>query len=161
MPKDIPSVLNWRRIDDRITTSGQPTADQFAQICDLGVGAIINLAPSDNKGALINEADLIASLGLSYAYIPVDFSDPTDADFDQFCEAMRKFDGECVHVHCIYNARVTAFMTRYIREISGGDATAMVAIMDDIWRPGGVWADFLGDVTNRSLPNRYKGYEYD
>ena len=32
MPKDLPDILNWRRWDDRITLSGQPTEEQLAEI---------------------------------------------------------------------------------------------------------------------------------
>ena len=37
------SIYNWRRLDDRITTSGQPTEPQLADIHALGVRHIINL----------------------------------------------------------------------------------------------------------------------
>ena len=74
---------------------------------------------------------------------------------------VKKSMSDQIHIHCIYNARVTAFMTRYIRDVSGGDLAAMLVTMDGIWRPGGVWASFLGDAKNSDQPNRYKGYEYD
>lgn len=161
MPIDLPEILNWRRIDDLLTTSGQPSAEQFEQIKAIGITAIINLAPADSKDALPAESKIIGELGMQYAYVPVDFEAPTDADFEQFCAAMDRFSGDQIHIHCIYNARVTAFMTRYIRDVSGGDLAAMLVTMDGIWRPGGVWASFLGDAKNSDQPNRYKGYEYD
>lgn len=43
-PTDIPY---WRRLDSRITTSGQPSEAQLFAIRDLGVGLIINLNPSE------------------------------------------------------------------------------------------------------------------
>jgi hypothetical protein len=41
---DPETICNWRRVDDRITTSGQPTELQLADIRALGVRHIINLA---------------------------------------------------------------------------------------------------------------------
>ena len=34
------------------------------------------------------------------------------------------------------------------------------AMMDSIWRPGGVWAKFIGKDADIDQPNRYLGYEY-
>jgi hypothetical protein len=39
---DPETIYNWRRLDDRITTSGQPTEAQLADIHALGVRHIIN-----------------------------------------------------------------------------------------------------------------------
>lgn len=75
-------------MNDRITTSGQPTEDQLAEIRDLGVTRIINLGPHHNKGALVDEAGTVASLGMHYIYIPVEFENPTDKNFDDFRNAL-------------------------------------------------------------------------
>jgi len=32
--------------------------------------------------------------------------------------------------------------------------------MDSIWRPGGVWARFIGNEDAQEKPNQYAGYEY-
>src|ERR1700694_5387665 len=40
---DPETIYNWRRLDDRVTTSGQPTERQLADIHALGVRHIINL----------------------------------------------------------------------------------------------------------------------
>jgi len=79
--RDLPEVLNWRRLNDRITLSGQPTEEQLAEIRDLGVTHVINLGPHHNKGALEDEAGAVAALGMEYIYIPVEFDSPKDQDF--------------------------------------------------------------------------------
>ena len=157
---NLPEILNWRRVNERVTLSGQPTESQLADIRELGVTTIINLGPHSNKGALEDEAGAVAALGLRYVYIPVDFESPTDGDFSAFCAAMEEVGEEPVHVHCIYNARVSAFMFRYAQEGRGGSSEEARTLMDGIWRPGGVWAKFIGDDDAIKLPNRYKGYEY-
>jgi protein tyrosine phosphatase (PTP) superfamily phosphohydrolase (DUF442 family) len=158
--RDLPEVLNWRRLNSRITLSGQPTEAQLAKIKDMGVAQIINLGPHTNKGALPDEAGTVADLGMSYVYIPVDFENPAVEDFDKFCEAIERPDGETIHVHCIYNARVTAFFYRYAKMGKGGIESDAFALMDGIWRPGGVWATFVGNPADLEKPNRYAGYEY-
>jgi len=43
---------------------------------------------------------------MTYIHIPVDFQNPTDQDFDQFCAVMEQLKDVPVHVHCIANYRV-------------------------------------------------------
>ena len=81
---DLPEVLNWRRLTERITTSGQPSEKQLEDIRALGVTHIVNLGPHHNKGALEDEGGTVAKLGMTYVYIPVDFDDPSDEDFEIF-----------------------------------------------------------------------------
>ncbi|MEL7117236.1 MAG: protein tyrosine phosphatase family protein [Pseudomonadota bacterium] len=158
---DVTDILNFRRWDERTTLSGQPTEAELAVLKESGVRHVINLGPHDNKGALPDEAGSLTALDLNYVYIPVDFEAPTDEDYAAFCAAMERLEGMTLHVHCIYNARVSAFFYRYAKEGRGGDVDAAFALMDGIWRPGGVWADFIGDPGSRDLPNRFKGYDYE
>ncbi len=78
---DLPEIINWRRLNHRITLSGQPTGEQLSQIKELGVAHIVNPGPHTNKGALDDEAGTVEKLGMAYIYIPVDFNNPTDEDF--------------------------------------------------------------------------------
>jgi protein tyrosine phosphatase (PTP) superfamily phosphohydrolase (DUF442 family) len=158
--RDLPEVLNWRRLNNLITLSGQPTESQLSQIKELGVTHIINLGPHTNKGALPDEAGTVAKLGMIYVYIPVDFQNPTVADFNAFCEALATAKGQSIHVHCIYNARVSAFFYRYAQSGNGGSVDDAFALMDGIWRPGGVWANFIGNTADVEQPNRYAGDDY-
>jgi protein tyrosine phosphatase (PTP) superfamily phosphohydrolase (DUF442 family) len=158
--QDLPDVLNWRRLNNKISLSGQPTEAQLAEISKLGVSTIINLGPHSNKGALADEAGTVVGLGMAYVYIPVDFDNPTEKDFAAFCAALDKVRGQSIHVHCIYNARVTAFVYRYAQIGKGVTEDEAFALMDGIWRPGGVWAEFIGKKDDAALPNRYAGDDY-
>ena len=157
---DLTEILNWRRWNDRITLSGQPTEDELAAIQAQDVTHIVNLGPHSNKGALPDEPGTVAGLGMEYIYIPVDFENPTEDDWQTFCETLDRLDGNTIHVHCIYNARVSAFFYRYAKSGQGGSVDEAFTLMDGIWRPGGVWAQFIGDEASIELPNRYFGYEY-
>jgi protein tyrosine phosphatase (PTP) superfamily phosphohydrolase (DUF442 family) len=157
---NLPHILNWRRINARLTTSGQPTEDQLADIQSLGVTRILNLGPHHNKGALADEARTVAALGMTYTYIPVDFENPTDQNFKDFSFALETNPDEMIHVHCIYNARVSAFIYRYAKtgfDMSEADA---FATMESIWRPGDDWANFIDSPDAKGQPNRYAGDDY-
>lgn len=159
--QDLTEILNWRRIDDRITTSGQPTEAQMADLKSLGVTHIVNLGiHHDGKGALEDEPGTVAGLGMAYIYIPVDFENPTDADYRAFKQALAEHPKATIHVHCIYNARVSAFFYRYATDGMGMSLSDASANMDSIWRPGSDWADFIGNPGAAGQPNRYAGEDY-
>lgn len=157
---DLPHILNWRRLNDRITTSGQPSEAQLAEISALGVTHVINLGPHHNKGALADEPGTVTALGMNYIYIPVEFEAPTDKDFDTFCQALDKVKDEKVHVHCIYNARVSAFFFRYAKSNPSALAVDAQANMEGIWRPGNDWATFVENPDAIGKPNLYAGEDY-
>ncbi len=156
---DPAGILNWRRLDDRTTTSGQPSEDELAAIRDLGVANVINLALHSHERALADEAATVAALGMTYTHIPVAFDDPTEDDYQRFRAAFDAASGQPVHVHCIVNARVTAFFYRYRIEAGVSEADAR-AMMDSVWRPGGIWATFVGDTAAATQPHRFAGRDY-
>jgi uncharacterized protein (TIGR01244 family) len=140
---DPEAIYNWQRLDNRMTTSGQPTEKQLADIHALGVRHIVNLGLHTHEKALPDEAASVSRLGMTYIHIPVDFQNPTDDDFDRFCAVMEQLKEVPVHVHCIANYRVSAFFYRYRRDVLGvGEATAR-ADMEQIWHPENVWATFI------------------
>ena len=141
---DPETIYNWRRLDDRITTSGQPTESQLAEIHALGVRHVINLGLHSHEKALPDEAASVSGLGMAYIHIPVDFQNPTDRDFDQFCSVMKQLEEAPLHVHCIANYRVSAFVYRYRRDVLGMNETEARADMEEVWKPEGVWAAFVG-----------------
>lgn len=147
-------IYHWRRADVRLTTSGQPSEAELAQIKQLGVTYIVNLGLHEHERALEDETASVTDLGMVYMHIPVAFDAPTDADFERFCAIMDETKDEKVHVHCIANLRVTAFLYRYWRDVlSVGEQDAR-ALMDTVWQPGGVWARFIGDAASENLEHR-------
>ena len=157
---DPAGILNWVRLSDSITTSGQPSEAQLAEIRDLGVRHVVNLGLHTHERALPDEAASVAGLGMRYVHIPVAFDDPTEADFDRFAAVMAEIGDAPVHVHCILNARVSAFFHRYRRVVLGLDEGAARAAMEEVWRPGGVWAAFIGDEAAVTLDHQYAGRDY-
>jgi uncharacterized protein (TIGR01244 family) len=140
---DPETIYNWRRLDDRITTSGQPTEEQLADISALGVRHIVNLGLHSHETAPPDEAASVSRLGMTYIHIPVDFQNPTDQDFEQFGSVIEQLKDVPVHVHCIANARVLAFFYRYRRDVLGMDEAQARAEMEEVWKPNGVWVEFV------------------
>jgi len=140
---DPEDIYNWRRLDQRITTSGQPTEPQLADIQALGVRHVVNLGLHTHEKALPDEAASVSRLGMTYIHIPVDFQKPTDQDFERFCSVMDELNDVPVHVHCIANYRVSAFFYRYRRDVLGWNDAKARAEMEAIWHPEGVWAEFI------------------
>lgn len=157
---ELDHILNWRRFSPRLTTSGQPDERQLGEIRELGVTHIINLGLGHSEGALLSEPDVVADLGMTYIHIPVDFEAPTDQNFADFVSALDRHQGAHIHVHCIYNARVSAFFYRYAKTGADLSEDAAFAIMDSIWRPGDDWAAFIDMPEAKGRPNRYAGEDY-
>ena len=156
---DPDDILNWRRLDDRITSSGQPSEAQLAAVSALGVKHVVNLALHTHERALADEGATVAGLGMTYVHIPVEFDAPTEADYQRFRTAMAEAGDAPVHVHCIVNARVTAFLYRYRTEV-GMPETEARAMLESVWRPGGVWANFIGDESRVARPHEFAGRDY-
>jgi len=140
---DPESIYNWHRLDERLTTSGQPTEAQLADIHALGIGHVVNLGLHTHEMALPDEAASAAALGMTYIHIPVDFQNPTEADFTRFCDVMDELKDRPVHVHCIANYRVSAFLYRYRRDVVGMDEGRARADLEKLWQPTEVWAAFI------------------
>lgn len=142
-------IHNWLRLDDLTTTSGQPSENELAEIKALGVAHVINLALEDHEKSLADERGALESMDVEYIHIPVVFDSPTENDFARFCDTMEKLDGKKVHVHCIVNARVSAFFYRYRRDRLGWDEDRARTDMRKIWNPadwkdvGEPWVKFL------------------
>jgi protein tyrosine phosphatase (PTP) superfamily phosphohydrolase (DUF442 family) len=155
---DPSQIRSWRRLNPRITTSGQPTQEQLSEVQRLGVSFVVNLGLHTHEDALPDEARSVAALGMTYVHVPVEFDRPCEEDFRRFCTEMAEIGDASVHVHCIVNARVTAFMYRYQVEIMGVPEENARAFMNTVWRPGGVWASFIGDAAAVDRPHQWAGH---
>ena len=140
---EIEAIFNYVKINDQLSTSGQPTAEQFTAIRDAGFDSVINLLPSGHENALDTEGDVVRALGLDYTHIPVDFKSPTAQDFADFAAAMQANQGRRIWVHCAVNARVSVFVARYRHEVLGEPARTARVPIGQVWEPFGVWRAFL------------------
>ena len=142
--RDPTDIYNWRRLGPTLTTSGQPSEAQLGALAALGVERVINLALHTHEKALADETGAVAALGMTYVHIPVEFSRPTQADLHAFYEAMDAAERRTVHVHCIANYRVSAFLYRYRIDRLNWSPVDARPDLDAVWRPEGVWAALVG-----------------
>jgi len=137
-------TYNFLKISDDLATSGQPTEQQIRLMKEAGYQAVFNLAPSSVlENSLQTERTLLASLGMEYIHIPVDFSNPTEGNFEQFVSSMQARAGQKVWVHCAANARVSAFVYKYRCVVLGDNKHEAEEDLKKIWEPWGVWKAFI------------------
>lgn len=139
------SIFNYLPISSHLTTSGQPTAEQFKTIANNGFKLVINLAPHGAENALENEADIVTSLGMQYTNIPVDFDNPQQKDFEQFVAIMEASKGDKIWVHCAANMRVSCFVFLYRTTILGENSAQPEIDLKKIWEPFGKWQHLISE----------------
>lgn len=147
----IEQSYNFRRVDDRITTSGVVPKEVLEEMGNEGYGLMINLLPQGGRYSVPDEQVIMEGQKIDYVYIPVDFGAPTLEDFDAFTSAMQAAGERKVHIHCAANFRVSAFYSRYaVRQgrWSEAEAGAFVAgLWDPAENPG--WPEFIEAVRAR------------
>jgi protein tyrosine phosphatase (PTP) superfamily phosphohydrolase (DUF442 family) len=142
---DPTDIYNWRRLGDRLTTSGQPTEAQLRAIAALGADCVVNLGLHTHPKALADERASVTALGMDYVHQPVAFQNPTAEDLTAFCDLMDRLQDRTIHVHCIANWRVSAFLYRWRVDRLGWDRARARADLDAVWTPEGPWAAIVGD----------------
>jgi uncharacterized protein (TIGR01244 family) len=138
-------IYNYLKVNDRLITAGQPTAEQLKAAADEGFTAIINLVPGENQSALANEGSIVQALGLKYHHIPVDWAAPHDSDFAAFEQAMQSSADDKTLIHCAANFRVTAFYSLYALKHLGWTQAQAAEFRNTIWHGSDypVWESFI------------------
>jgi protein tyrosine phosphatase (PTP) superfamily phosphohydrolase (DUF442 family) len=146
---ELSHITNFVQLTPTVGTAGQPRAEYFADIAAAGYDIVINLAMADSDYALPNEGSLVASLGMTYIHLPVNFQTPRPADVARFIGLMRSLDeqksGHKILVHCVANLRVSAFMYHYLKLAKGySDYDARSPVFKK-WAPhmDDAWADLM------------------
>jgi len=139
-------MYNFASVNDNLSTSGQPTKEQFSAIKEAGFEMVINLADGSSERDIPEEADIVTGLDMSYHNIPVDWGNPTENDLNQFFTLMEANRDKKIFVHCIANYRVSAFTMLYRvikQDVKLSDAKAF---KDTVWNPEHVypvWDEFI------------------
>jgi protein tyrosine phosphatase (PTP) superfamily phosphohydrolase (DUF442 family) len=138
-------IYNFLQLNESLSSSGMPTAEQMQEVADAGVTVVINLALKTSQNALADEADIVGSLGMKYVHIPVQWDHPTQQNLADFFTAMDAHKDQKVHVHCQANYRATAFITLYRVLREGWKQEDAIPIMEKIWNPEDfpVWQKFI------------------
>ena len=143
---------NFRRISERLTTSGLVSAQQLSELHRDGYDAVINLLPDTLEYAVTDEARIVRDQGLDYVYIPVDFDAPTHADLEAFMHALTARAGQKIHVHCAANYRVSAFYSLYAQRNGLCTEDEANDFVQDVWNPAEhpPWMEFIADERART-----------
>jgi len=137
------SLYNYRRISERIATSGMPTAEQLAAIARAGFDVVINLDQLDSCHALPDERQMVTALGLIYEQIPVVWDNPGHAQVVQFLDALDRHADKRVFVHCVANYRASVFIALYRILRLGWPPAEALADMMTVWQPNPTWQAFI------------------
>ncbi len=148
------AITNFVQLTADIGTSGQPQREQFAQIAKAGYQTVINLALPSSDHAIVDEGSVVTDLGMRYVHIPVKFDEPRASDLQAFIGVMNALQGSRVWVHCVVNARVSAFLFLYlhhVRQLPEDQARSPVL---ERWEPkmDAVWRQFLATPAQQCVP---------
>jgi protein tyrosine phosphatase (PTP) superfamily phosphohydrolase (DUF442 family) len=143
METNLDEIRNFLPINDKLGTAGLPTEEQFDLLKEAGYEVVINLAMPNQPGAIVNEAEIVAELGMDYLSIPVLFSNPTSDDLHRMMDALDAHAGQKVFVHCMANQRVASFIYLYRVLRLGVPQAEAETLLHRIWQPNPVWAEFI------------------
>jgi uncharacterized protein (TIGR01244 family) len=149
----IDESYNFRRINERLTTSGVVSDAQLRALHAEGYDAVINLLPDDHPQAVADEARIVRDQGLDYVHIPVNFDAPVHGDFEAFAAELDARADQELHVHCAANFRVSAFYGLYALRRGLCTEPEADALVHDLWDPAQypVWSRFITDERARGL----------
>ena len=136
-------ILNYVKINELISTSGQPKIEELELIANEGFEVVINLAVNTTSNALDNEDKIVSSLNMSYIHIPVDFENPKISDLKLFLNILQALGANKVWIHCAKNYRVSAFMYVYHKYILHTPFEQIDLSIFDMWQPSLVWQELM------------------
>lgn len=130
-------------ISPKLVTAGQPTADALTKLSEHGFMAVIYLAPPTVQDAVPGEAEIVRKQGLEFVNIPVQFGNPTEADFESFVQVMKRLTGRKVLVHCQVNMRASSFTFLYRVVVNKEKPEQAYESVAKVWSPEGPWKSLL------------------
>lgn len=138
-------IYNYRSVNDRISTGGQPTQEQLRSAAAEGFSTVINLATGNARFSLDDEAGLVRSLGMTYHHIPVQWENPQESDFAAFEAVMQESTADKTLIHCAANFRVTAFYSLYAMKHLGWTDAQADEFRASIWAGSDypIWEKFV------------------
>ena len=137
-------ILNYIKVSDTISTSGQPRKEQFKAIAKEGFDAVINLATHRaSRGALKEEDKIVSKCGMMYYHIPISWEEPQIERLKLFLSTLKMLQDEKkkVFIHCIKNYRVSVFIYKYKKHILKQKNAKLIAPKG--YEPNEVWQKLL------------------
>ena len=140
-------IYNYQFLNEKLSSSGMPTAEQMKEVADAGVQVVINLALATSQGALPDEDKVVESLGMKYNHIPVEWNNPTRQNLEDFFAAMDEHKEDKVLVHCQANYRASSFIMLYRVVRLGWKKEDAIPVMEKMWNPEDfpIWQKFIDE----------------
>lgn len=109
----IPGIRNFDQVDQNVYRGGQPTADGFRNLAQLGVKTIIDLRASGAHSKM--EQKIVTSSGMTYINIPMSgLTPPTVAEITKLLDVLEHPSAGPAFVHCLHGAdRTGAVIAAY------------------------------------------------
>jgi protein tyrosine phosphatase (PTP) superfamily phosphohydrolase (DUF442 family) len=137
-------------ISETLVTAGQPTAEALAGLSKLGFKAVIYLAPPTVRDAIANEPEIIGQQGMAFVNIPIQWTNPTEADFRSFTETMKRFQGQKVLVHCQANMRASAMTFLYRVIVAKENPAQAYESVLKVWTPKDQWKELMNSQLQKA-----------
>ncbi len=137
------NILNYIKINENISTSGQPSFEQFELIAKCDYEIVINLALHNASNAIDNEDKIVTDLGMSYFHIPVLFENPTLKQLKLFLDILSINQNKKVWIHCALNYRVSAFMYVFHKYYLNTPFDKIDLSLLEEWQPNMKWQNIL------------------
>ena len=111
-------VENFGRVSDSYYRGAQPNGNDYSDLADLGVKAVLNLTSHDVDA---NEKGMVEKTGMKYFQIPMTTHEPpTAANLAEFLEIVLDPVNQPVYVHCVGGRHRTGVMTAIYRMTQHG-----------------------------------------
>lgn len=141
--------VNFVKVNNRIDTSGQPPKELLENFAVKKYDLVINLAPPQSHGSVLEEGGLIAQSGTKYINIPVDWKNPTEQEFMFFSDILNAKGPNKVLVHCQLNMRASLFTFLYRVIHEKIEPSLAHEKMTQVWVPTGEWLKFAQYILDK------------
>ena len=144
---ELPPIRNFLQVNQEFCTGGQPRMEHFAKLKADGVKAVLNLrTPGEHRAD--EERATVEQAGLTYFNIPVVYTNPTDAQVDEFLKITDDSANRPMFIHCTAAIRVGAFwmIRRAVRDGLTADAA-----LEDARKVGLVNAPHLEEFARKYI----------
>jgi len=139
------SAPNLVEISPALVTSGQPSAEALGTLESRGFEAVIYLAPLTVHDAVRDEPLIVTRQGLTFVNIPINFDQPTDADFETFAGVLQGLGKRKTLVHCQVNMRASTMVFLYRAIVLKEDPQEAYKAVAGVWVPEGAWRRLIED----------------
>lgn len=140
---------NLVTIDERLTTSGQPSKEWLGQLKSQGFEAVIYLVPANVPDAVRDEALVVSGQGMVFVHIPIEVANPTERDFETFAAMLTALSPRKVLVHCQINLRASTMVFLYRSIVAKEDPRTAYEAVSKVWVPDGPWQRLIQEQLHK------------